>query len=86
MDIRLVLWRHSILAGVVVSANVLVGDYYILASNQGNNAFGGSMFQIPVSNFFVALARLRVKEVVGTPVICPDYSYSLRFEGLRVQK
>jgi hypothetical protein len=40
MDKRLVLCRHSIEDGVV-SADVLVGVYYIHASNQVNNAFGG---------------------------------------------
>jgi len=41
------------------------------------------MIRIHVSRFIcVALARMRVKEeVVGSPIICPDCSYSLRFQG-----
>jgi hypothetical protein len=40
------------------------------------------MIQMHVSDFIlVGLASLRVKELVGTLVICPDCSYSLTFEG-----
>jgi hypothetical protein len=39
------------------------------------------MIQIHVSNFiYVALVRLRVKEVIGSPDICPDCNYSLSFK------
>ena len=40
------------------------------------------MIKIHDSNFICgALAKLRVDEVVGSPVICPGCSYSLRFQG-----
>ena len=38
------------------------------------------MIKIHASNFICgALAKLRVDEVVGSSVICPGCSYSLRF-------